>query len=118
MTLATTEPGPCQMRSKTESPCLRRAVVEIRGIPLCEGCAREQEVYFAIGELTQGKEGLCSGALGKTLVETLERVWQQRTYDLGTVRRLGLPRVEGTERLTLTKSQAEPNRDLLVPRSC
>jgi predicted Fe-S protein YdhL (DUF1289 family) len=118
LTQATTKSGPCQMRSKTESPCLHRAVAEIRGIPLCEGCAREQEVYFAIGELTQGKEGLCSGALGKTLVETLERVWQPRTYDLGTVRRLGLPRVEATERLTLTKSQAEPNRDLLVPRSC
>ena len=106
------------MRSETESPCLYRAVAEIRGIPLCEGCAREQEVYFAIGELTQGKEDLRRGALGKTLVETLERVWQQRTYDLDTVRRLGLPRVEGTERLTLTKSQAEPNRDLLVSRSC
>ena len=100
------------MRSKTESSCLHRAVAEIRGIPLCEGCAREQEVYFAIGELTQGKEGLCSGALGKTLVETLERVWQQRTYDLGAAR------VEGTERLTLKESQAEPNRELLVPRSC
>jgi hypothetical protein len=26
--------------------------VEIRGIPFCESCAREQEAYFAIGELT------------------------------------------------------------------
>ena len=39
------------MRSKTEHPCPHQAVVEIRGIPFCEGCAREQEAYFAIGEL-------------------------------------------------------------------
>ena len=106
LTQATTKAGPCQMRSKTESPCHYGAVVEIRGIPLCEGCAREQEVYFAIGELTQGKQDLRSGVLGKTLGETLGGVWQQRRYDLGAARRLGLLRVEGTERLTLTKSQA------------
>jgi hypothetical protein len=47
------QPGPCQVRSKTQTPCLHRAAVEIRGIPLCEACAREQEAYFAIGELTQ-----------------------------------------------------------------
>jgi hypothetical protein len=41
------------MRSKTENPCLHQAVVEIRGIPFCEACAREQEAYFAVGELTQ-----------------------------------------------------------------
>ena len=51
---ATTEQrGPCQVRSKTEHPCPHRAVVEIQGIPFCEGCAREQEAYFAIGELNQ-----------------------------------------------------------------
>jgi hypothetical protein len=72
LTLATTKPGPCQMRSKTESPCLRRAVVEIRGIPLCEGCAREQEAYFAVGELTKETENLRSGPLGKTLDEALD----------------------------------------------
>jgi hypothetical protein len=72
LALATTEPGPCQMRSKAESPCLRRAVVEIRGIPLCEGCAREQEAYFAVGELTQETENLRSGPLGKTLGEALD----------------------------------------------
>ena len=112
MTQATTKSGPCQMRSKTESPCLHRAVAEIRGIPLCEGCAREQEVYFAIGELTQGKQGLRTGALGKTLGETLEVIWPQRADDLDAAR------VEGTERLTLTESQVDPNRELLVPRSC
>jgi hypothetical protein len=28
-------------------------VVEIWGLPFCERCAREQEAYFAIGEMTQ-----------------------------------------------------------------
>ncbi len=46
LTQATTKSGPCQMRSKTESPCHYGAVVEIHGIPLCVGCAREQEMYF------------------------------------------------------------------------
>ncbi len=46
------QPGPCQVRSKTQRPCLHQAVVEIQGIPFCEACAREQEAYFAIGELT------------------------------------------------------------------
>jgi hypothetical protein len=45
--------GPCQVGSETDSPCPRLAVVEIRGMPFCERCAREQEAYFAIGELTQ-----------------------------------------------------------------
>jgi hypothetical protein len=54
LTKATTKQGgPCQVRSKTEHPCPHRAVMEIRGIPFCEACARQQEVYFAIGELTQ-----------------------------------------------------------------
>ena len=65
---------PCQVRSKTESPCLHRAVVEIRGISFCEACAREQEAYFAIGELTQKQtQGLRSEPLSKTLGKTLER---------------------------------------------
>jgi hypothetical protein len=50
---ATTRLGLCQVRSETERPCLRLAVVTIGGIPFCEPCAREQEAYFKIGELTQ-----------------------------------------------------------------
>jgi hypothetical protein len=57
LTQATTKPVPCQVRSRTQSPCLHRAVVEILGIPFCEACAREQEAYFAIGELTQEIRG-------------------------------------------------------------
>jgi hypothetical protein len=66
-----TKLGMCQVRSRTEHPCLHRAVVEIRGIPFCDACAREQEAYFAIGELTRETQGLHSEPLGKTLGETL-----------------------------------------------
>jgi hypothetical protein len=67
LTQATTKPAPCQVRSKTESPCLHRAVVEVWGVPFCEACAREQEAYFAIGELTWEAQDLRSEPLGKTL---------------------------------------------------
>jgi len=49
---ATMKLGLCQLRSKTDHPCPRQAVVEIWGIPFCKPCAREQEAYFAIGELS------------------------------------------------------------------
>ncbi len=68
------KPGPCQVRSKTESPCLHPAVVEIRGIPFCEPCAREQEAYFAIGELTRGRQSL----RGERLAEALNGVRRRR----------------------------------------
>ncbi len=57
---------PCQVRSKTEHPCIHQAVVVIQGIPFCEGCAREQEAYFAIGTLTREEaEGLHNGPLAE-----------------------------------------------------
>ena len=61
--------GPCQVGSETDSPCPRLAVVEIRGMPFCERCAREQEAYFAIGELTQEEEAraIRDGPLAKVL---------------------------------------------------
>ena len=94
-----TQQGPCQVRSTTQSPCLHQAVVEIRGIPFCEACAREQEAYFAIGELTQEEtRDLCgeplSKALGKTLREMLDGMRRQRTDDLAAASRLDLPRVD------------------------
>ena len=46
--------GRCRMRSATDHACSRPAVVEVWGVPFCERCAREQEAYFAVGELTQG----------------------------------------------------------------
>lgn len=45
--------GQCQVRSGTKRPCRRPAAVKIGGVPFCEPCAREQEAYFAIGELTE-----------------------------------------------------------------
>jgi hypothetical protein len=93
------KPGPCQVRSRTQSPCLHQAVVEILGIPFCEACAREQEAYFAIGELTQGaeKRDIRIEPLRKSLAETLGQMLRgmrrQRTDDLAAARRLDLPRV-------------------------
>ena len=57
------------MRSRTESPCPRSAVVEILGVAFCGPCAREQEAYFAIGELTheEDTEGLRSEPLAAAL---------------------------------------------------
>ncbi len=48
-----TKLGLCQVGSETDWPCPRQAVIEIRGVSFCERCAREQEAYFAIGELSQ-----------------------------------------------------------------
>jgi hypothetical protein len=97
---ATTQPVPCQVRSKTESPCLHRAVEEIRGIPFCGACAREQEAYFAIGELTWDTQDPGSEPLGKTL----EGIRRQRADGLAAVKRQDFPRVDETERLALTGS--------------
>jgi hypothetical protein len=89
LTQATSKSGLCQVRSKTQSPCLHRAVVEVRGIPFCEACALEQEAYFAIGELTREEtQGLRSEPLGKTLGETLDRLRGQRTRGLAAARPL------------------------------
>jgi hypothetical protein len=65
----------CQVRSKTDRPCPRPAVVEIWAMSFCERCAREQEAYFAIGELTQ-EEG--RGLRDESLVETLGRMRWER----------------------------------------
>jgi hypothetical protein len=110
LTQATSKPGPCQVRSKTQSPCLHRAEVEILGVAFCGPCAREQEAYFAIGELTRQEEtqGLrsepLSKTLGKTLGETLDRLRGERTRGLAAARPLDLPSRDETERLALTES--------------
>ncbi|MGI8911473.1 MAG: hypothetical protein ACR2JR_13125 [Rubrobacteraceae bacterium] len=75
--------GLCQVRSGTDQPCARPAVEEILGVPFCEHCAREQEAYFAIGELTQAQKLVAEGERGplnfaaEPLVETLGRMQQQ-----------------------------------------
>ena len=69
-------PAPCQVRSETGSPCPRRAAAEIRGVAFCGPCAREQEAYFAIGELVaRGEE---RGHRGKPLAQALERLRRER----------------------------------------
>ena len=65
-------PAPCQVRSKTESPCHRPAVAEIRGVAFCGPCAREQEAYFAIGEIVE--RGEARGPRGRALAEALGRL--------------------------------------------
>jgi hypothetical protein len=71
-------PGSCQVRINAESPCPRRAEVEILGLAFCGPCAREQEAYFAIGKLThEEKRGLRRKALG----EALGRIRRERTGD-------------------------------------
>ena len=56
------------MQSNTESPCPRSAEVEILGVAFCGPCARQQEAYFAIGELThEDGQGLRSEPLAAAL---------------------------------------------------
>ncbi|HSL01593.1 MAG TPA: hypothetical protein VK869_14755 [Rubrobacteraceae bacterium] len=50
--------GSCQVRSGTDLPCGRPASVRLLGVLFCEECAREQDAYFAIGELTQTRDPL------------------------------------------------------------
>lgn len=96
----TSEAGACQVRSKTEGPCPRRAAVEVRGVPFCGECAREQEIYFAIGELTQGEQGL----RGKALAEALKKMRRERASTrevTASGMRHGLSGVHATEPLAL-----------------
>jgi len=44
--------------------------MKIRGVPFCEPCAREQEAYFAIGELTEDPQYIRD----ERLVEMLSRM--------------------------------------------
>ena len=62
--------GPCQVRSATDQPCQRPAVVKIQDIPFCQRCAHEQEVYFAVGELTE----ICRHPNDESLVWILNRM--------------------------------------------
>jgi hypothetical protein len=74
--------------------------VEIRGIAFCGSCAREQEAYFAIGELTKEMQGLRS----KPLAEALQGVLRERTGGIAAQRHQEVSDVDEFGRLTLTKS--------------
>ncbi len=97
----------CQVRSETQSPCVHLAVVEIRGIPFCETCAREQEAYFAIGELTWETQEPGIEPPGKAFGEAMDGISRRRADSLAAVGRLDSPSVDETERLALTESEAE-----------
>jgi hypothetical protein len=102
---ATRTPGSCQVRSKTESPCSRRAEVDILGIPFCGPCARQQEAYFAIGGLTQ--EEKAQGFRSKPLAEALERIRRERAgspEEIEAEMHQGLSDVDEIEPLALMKS--------------
>jgi hypothetical protein len=102
------------VRSGTQSPCLHQAVVEIQGIPFCEACARQQEAYFAIGELTQEQKRDLRGeplrkSVGETLGEMLDGIRRQRKDDLAAAKRLDLPKVDKPGSLRLRKArQSQP----------
>jgi hypothetical protein len=70
LTKVTTKSGSCQVGINAEDPCPRRAEVEILGVTFCGPCARKQQAYFAIGELTH-VEAL--DLHSKTLAEVMER---------------------------------------------
>jgi hypothetical protein len=97
-------PGPCQVRSNTESPCVRSAEVEILGVAFCGACARQQEAYFAIGELThEDTEGLRSEPLAAALkMMRRERAGVKET--MATELHLGLAGAREPEPIALTNS--------------
>jgi hypothetical protein len=101
---AMTKPGPCQVRSKTEGPCPRSAEVEILGVPFCGPCARQQEAYFAVGELTH-EDG--RDLRSKPLAEVLERKRREHTGSkegIAAERPHGLSGVDETKPLAFRKS--------------
>jgi hypothetical protein len=71
----------CQVRTKAENPCPRRAEVEILGVAFCGPCAREQEAYFAIGELADEE---ARDVRSEALAEALERMRRVRAGSTGS----------------------------------
>jgi hypothetical protein len=101
---ATTKLGSCQVRSKTEQPCPRRAEVEILGVAFCGPCAREQEAYFAIGELVDEE---ARDFRKESLAEALEGMRRVRAGSSAGITALmhhGLSGVRETESLALPNS--------------
>jgi hypothetical protein len=102
LTEVTRKPGPCQVRSKTENPCSRSAEAEILSVAFCGPCARQQEVYFAIGELTHEDE---RDLRSKPLAEVLEKKRRAgRTDGMAAAMPHGLSDVDETKPLAFRKS--------------
>jgi hypothetical protein len=70
------------VRIDTEIPCPRHAEVEILSVVFCGPCARQQEAYFAIGELTHEE---ARDLHSKTLAEVLERKRRERELTGGII---------------------------------
>ena len=98
--MAEAKPAPCQVRNKTGNPCPRRAEVEILGVAFCGPCAREQEAYFAIGELTD-KEA--RDLRSESLAEALERTKQAQA---GSIRGVAEQMHHGSSGVRETESLA------------
>jgi hypothetical protein len=99
-----TKPGPCQVRSKTESPCPRSAEVEILGVAFCGPCARQQEAYFSIGELTHEE---ARDLHSKPLAVVLERKRQRHTSSTESIAaemHYGLSGIREPQAIALTNS--------------
>ena len=111
-----TKPLSCQVRSETKNPCPNRAVVEIRGIPFCGACAREQEAYFAIGEFTWEAQDPGSDPTGETFGEALEGIRRQRANGPAAAGHLDFSGVDESGRHALRKSRAQQTRKLPAPR--
>jgi hypothetical protein len=92
------------VRIYTESPYPRRAEVEILGVAFCGPCARQQEAYFAIGELTH-EDG--RDLRSKPLAEVLERKRRERAGSgegIAAEMPHGLSGVEETKPLAFRRS--------------
>jgi hypothetical protein len=82
----------------------QRTEVEILGVSFCGPCARQQEVYFAIGELTHEE---ARDLRSKPLAEVLERKRQERagsTDGIGATMPHGPSGVDETKPLAFRKS--------------
>jgi hypothetical protein len=78
--------------------------VEILGVAFCGPCAREQEAYFAIGELMDEEaQDFHSGALAEALERT-RRVRAGSSAGITARMHLGPSDVRGTEPLALPYS--------------
>ena len=94
MTKAKKELGLCQVRSGTDRPCFRPAMLKIWGMPFCERCAHEQEAYFAVGELTQDQS---HGLPNEPLVEALDRMrWEHTGHIATAIAVAGMEKAKGT----------------------
>jgi hypothetical protein len=99
-----TIPKPCQVRSRTQSPCPHRAVVTIGGVAFCGACAHEQEAYFAFGELVAQEER--RGFRSEQFAQALKRMRRQRaagTEDIAAEMHHGLSGAYETMPLALRK---------------